>query len=87
MTTRQFHKIWYIGSLNTLGLNVVYPDIFARYERLGKDWLRRVDKVDRVAFGQLGNMCARSRGFDFASKGGKARAAFARRNKQGRFIC
>lgn len=59
-----------------------YPGLFHAYtERKGKDWLKKVEPVDRQAFCFIG-----MRAHDFGRLGGKARARTGKRDRRGRFV-
>ncbi len=59
-----------------------YPDLFKkRYKELkGKRWILNIDPDDLKAWVQIGHAAA-----EYGRKGGKARAASAKRDSKGRF--
>lgn len=59
------------------------PNYFKdRYEGLsGKDWLRNIDKEDRVALAKIANAAS-----GYGRNGGVVRANTAKRDSRGRFI-
>ena len=63
-----------------------YPSLFAKYDRQGQDWLRRVSEEDRKVFSKIGLRELRIKRPDFHRMGGKARASLGIRGYRGRFI-
>jgi len=54
--------------------------LFRGFALRGRDWLRKLPREDRQAFGYLGSMY-----HDHGRMGGKARASKAQRDARGRF--
>lgn len=57
-----------------------FPNLFCRYVRKGRDWIKALSPEDMQAFIRLGLMYA-----EYGKLGGMARARSAKRDYRGRF--